>query len=356
MEYPIVVWKETKMAETEKKKTMKLFKLIVCVVLVLAGVAAYSSRHMVVAAKPLTEVAEENLMPAYDQEALQKEIAILRQRMEGMLPIEGEAIRAIRAKIETLESYKVQPELDSKYRRISMEFLKQRRQQELKYKESYAVPEFAVFSLQDPVSCITNIEYWHRDDFEDPWRWMKVSDMKSNDAYVGSQIGSRQLLTWIASAQEIERLKKETPSIRKLAEAEWKYNTEAGEQYRREYAEHLKKLSDMPPMPEDLGVSSYFMDVVSSLSRDGNDGFELSAKFTGIIPDEQKKLIREAQPDFDAIMIVTYAPKWDLHEVAPIGGDPLIIGRKGKCFWLIDIFDLHPMERAVLTEYAQEEK
>ncbi len=82
----------------------------------------------------------------------------------------------------------------------------------------------------------------------------------------------------------------------------------------------------------------------------------LTARFTGVIPAEIKAKMDKSQKIFDEIVIVTEAPDWEMTtrcEVIPlVKRDPLVIGRKGDHFWLIDIFDVTPMEEYVSKEFT----
>ncbi len=105
------------------------------------------------------------------------------------------------------------------------------------------------------------------------------------------------------------------------------------------------------------------------LTRWGSDRYwyavdltvRITAKFAGVIPDSVRKRIHLAQPDFDEILIVSEAPLWEvkvedrLLRPVPVG-DPLVIGRKGKGFWLIDSFDTTSAEEYVRREFTSDRK
>ncbi len=83
------------------------------------------------------------------------------------------------------------------------------------------------------------------------------------------------------------------------------------------------------------------------------------AQFAGVIPVPVRKRIHETRPLFDEILIVTEAPEWEVSFVnqsfrpVPVG-DPLVIGRKGGLFWLIDSFDTTSAEEHVRREFTSD--
>jgi hypothetical protein len=82
----------------------------------------------------------------------------------------------------------------------------------------------------------------------------------------------------------------------------------------------------------------------------------VSAKFQGVIPEEQRKLIREygLKKYFDRIFLLTECQCDVQYKVipAPIRIDPLIIGIRNKDdrFFLVSQFDLQPLEQNVADE------
>jgi hypothetical protein len=81
----------------------------------------------------------------------------------------------------------------------------------------------------------------------------------------------------------------------------------------------------------------------------------ITARFTGAIPQPVRDRIRQATGDFDAILLVTEAPEWELSLKPipqPITRDPLVIGQKGENFWLITAFDTTPAEEYVKREFT----
>ena len=97
--------------------------------------------------------------------------------------------------------------------------------------------------------------------------------------------------------------------------------------------------------------------------REGNSSVrtlkvKASVRFTGVIPPKTRKKIQEAQRDFDRhIYLVTEAPEWSFseeeEEVRIQPRDPLVIGVEGETTWLIDAFDLTPLERAIKMEFTE---
>ena len=83
---------------------------------------------------------------------------------------------------------------------------------------------------------------------------------------------------------------------------------------------------------------------------------KMQARFTGVIPQAVRELIRLSAPKFDRILLVTEAPKWHisqrlLPEPTPTG-DPLVIGQKSGLFWLLAAFDTTPSEEYVKREFT----
>ena len=84
---------------------------------------------------------------------------------------------------------------------------------------------------------------------------------------------------------------------------------------------------------------------------------DLGARYAGAMPDSVREHIHyyidegTGAPRFEQIFIVAEAPVWDLKTVRQIipAGDPLVIGVKENVLWLIDSFDLTPVEQAALS-------
>jgi hypothetical protein len=100
----------------------------------------------------------------------------------------------------------------------------------------------------------------------------------------------------------------------------------------------------------------------------------LTAYWGGVIPEGSRSIIKEASKTFDEVLIVAEVSEWQVTMtsnnllrfavasrdlVANAGssflaliGDPLVIGRKGDVFWLLDKFDTTPLEEYVGNEFT----
>lgn len=74
----------------------------------------------------------------------------------------------------------------------------------------------------------------------------------------------------------------------------------------------------------------------------GNRAVEMI--FTGTIPMDVKLTIGAAKSMFDKIFIITEAKNWQVQMLDP---DPLVVGWDGEGLWLIDAFDVTPLEAAM---------
>ena len=76
-------------------------------------------------------------------------------------------------------------------------------------------------------------------------------------------------------------------------------------------------------------------------------------RFYGLIPDTTKQKIEKCRNKFDEIVIVAEATNWNVKKVQiPKDRDPLVIGRKGDDFYLIDVFDITTAEDMVRREFT----
>jgi len=69
--------------------------------------------------------------------------------------------------------------------------------------------------------------------------------------------------------------------------------------------------------------------------------------------DEAGKTLRTYGP-FEQILIITEAPQWKVESIPqpPPPADPLVVGRIGSVLWLIDAFDVTPVENLVRAEWT----
>lgn len=93
-----------------------------------------------------------------------------------------------------------------------------------------------------------------------------------------------------------------------------------------------------------------YYDWLIEKNKDVKSGFEITAQFSGILPDRVREHILNVKDKFYKIYIVAEVPKWS---VKRINIDPLVVGRWGPNFWLIDKFDLTPAEKWVLDNYLE---
>ena len=83
----------------------------------------------------------------------------------------------------------------------------------------------------------------------------------------------------------------------------------------------------------------------------------ISHAFRALIPNDVRERTKAAKGDFDFVGLVGEAEKWEYdEEVAkrqrPIPVDPLVIGVKNGRGYLIDSFDLSPIEEMVAREFT----
>lgn len=107
----------------------------------------------------------------------------------------------------------------------------------------------------------------------------------------------------------------------------------------------------------------------------GMKAARISCGFTGVLPERIRQRIEECSPrqreSFDGkkypefvpghamfdISIIMEAPAWKVDtRVIPVNMDPLVVGQFGKEFWLLDVFDVTPLERVAAAEFAEWKK
>ena len=106
------------------------------------------------------------------------------------------------------------------------------------------------------------------------------------------------------------------------------------------------KMSLCPTLPQPIW--DCYEDVQQWCRRKvGNSGRAgVTAQFVGIIPNKVKTKIREAQSIFGN-QIFLIAELKDLQ----VKVDPLVVGWDGKGLWLIDVFDITPIEDAMVETF-----
>lgn len=89
---------------------------------------------------------------------------------------------------------------------------------------------------------------------------------------------------------------------------------------------------------------------------------QLVARFAGLIPAPIKERVPRYRGLFDELFMVAEAPDWEMTEFtqavserAPsirVNRDPLLIGRHGQKYWLLEKFDTTPAEDYVSREFT----
>lgn len=106
-------------------------------------------------------------------------------------------------------------------------------------------------------------------------------------------------------------------------------------------------------------IKALYCDVFEKLREDarrnGWSGAEISSKLSDLlVPTSTRQKIIEARPTFGReIYLLAETPDWHLEQVDP---DPLVLGWKYNQFWLVDVFDLTPLEEFVWCEFTGGDK
>lgn len=87
---------------------------------------------------------------------------------------------------------------------------------------------------------------------------------------------------------------------------------------------------------------------------------KIGIEMGGALPDDARKAIKDNQSNFEDIYVVAEAKRWTmtrkqdfkLPEKRRVEADPLIIGRKNGCYYLIHTFDLTPVEKWLRAEFS----
>lgn len=88
-------------------------------------------------------------------------------------------------------------------------------------------------------------------------------------------------------------------------------------------------------------------------SWDLNEYREIVARFEGFIPDSVREKISTATPVFgNNIFIVAEVKEWRSEPTFIARRDPLVIGWDGANCWLIDAFDVTPLEALIRSEFT----
>lgn len=87
---------------------------------------------------------------------------------------------------------------------------------------------------------------------------------------------------------------------------------------------------------------------------------KFSHKFSGLVPENIRDIIKENKKKFDSIFLVEEAHSWDIVDtkkiikpvVEPRNVDPLIIGVKNGKSWILAKFDVTPLEQLIASEFS----
>lgn len=82
-----------------------------------------------------------------------------------------------------------------------------------------------------------------------------------------------------------------------------------------------------------------------------------SHKFSGIIPDNVRELIKNEQINFERIYLIEEGYNWKINDSVELkkkpNPDPLIVGVKDGRYWLLTKFDVTPLENLIATEFSE---
>lgn len=111
-----------------------------------------------------------------------------------------------------------------------------------------------------------------------------------------------------------------------------------------------RRPSMKPQLP--VPLRSCYSDVFALLlKRQGqrNVIVRASVTFSGVIPDDVRRVLVAAKPRFKDIRVLAEVDRWKVKEteVPALNTDPLVIGYDGEEFWLLAAFDITPLEEAV---------
>jgi hypothetical protein len=106
-----------------------------------------------------------------------------------------------------------------------------------------------------------------------------------------------------------------------------------------------------PELPD--AIENCYQDIGQNLlqrSQRVSGRVTLAAEFSGLIPNEVKDKIADAEPIFKEIFVIAEPNRWSLTEPARIPADPLVVGWDGEGLYLIAEFDTTPVEEALMLE------
>lgn len=242
-------------------------------------------------------------------ELRKSQLAKEKLELASILPVEGrEAKEVMKQRVELLERTVQDPTFEERYPYLSMEVLRWRNKQGL--------PKLACFSLADPVFSIGA-----------SWIYVRATEWRFEG------------------------------SIQQLPRAVAKMYDDVANQFWDEYQKDLMK-------EPNLGTGKWQKSIAS--------------RFNGIIPQWVREKIHQAAPDFSVsiprveiervgffrkrevvktdivthIFLIAEVDAWvERKEVIP-HPDPLVVGYKAGCLWLICSFDETPHEEYVRREFS----
>lgn len=113
-----------------------------------------------------------------------------------------------------------------------------------------------------------------------------------------------------------------------------------------------------PTLPKPL--RDCYMDVMEALRKlaiEKKQSAFLATEYVGLIPESTRQKIITAKESFDEVFILAEVEDWDLSfetvpKPRPRKVDPLIVGFDGKNLWVVDHFDLTPVEQYIKDEFC----
>lgn len=109
-----------------------------------------------------------------------------------------------------------------------------------------------------------------------------------------------------------------------------------------------------PNLPQEL--AGYYDDVFERLdqrARRNQATISLTTQFKGMLPEDVKAKIAEADGKLRYLHMVAEVENWGVRETAvPRPGDPLVIGYDGACWRLVADFDLTDLEKSIKDRYT----
>lgn len=263
---------------------------------------------------------------------LQKRIQNLQKEESRLIPVEHEAGVALNQKIkelgEELESLKIQ-------RQYPLLHLKE----VLNWRDQRGLPKFAVFNIRKPQIIIHyNGEKIRvlKDTFREEVFPEIIQQAFQNFPILTQKVWTQRILFWLNWAV-----------IASLSVAGLFYIIQL---------KHtgLIELGCAVLIASIVGLLICVYITFEYLNNKISVSANCTASFRGVIPEKVRENIRVATGTFgNDIFILTAAPQWQLNtdvEIKP--RDPLVIGIKGSKAYLVDVFDLTPLEEYLRREFT----